>query len=39
MVPASGFSSTEYNAESKILDYVQELDSSFHPVLSFPSGK
>ncbi|XP_010175292.1 KAT8 regulatory NSL complex subunit 1-like protein, partial [Antrostomus carolinensis] len=34
MVPASTFSSS---AESKILDYVQELDSSFHPVLSFPS--
>jgi len=39
MVPASAFSSSEYNAESKILDYVKELDSSFHPVLSFPSGK
>ncbi|KAM9287046.1 KAT8 regulatory NSL complex subunit 1-like protein isoform 5-T6 [Morus bassanus] len=37
MVPASAFSSSEYRAESKILDYVQELDSSFHPVLSFPS--
>ncbi|XP_075009820.1 KAT8 regulatory NSL complex subunit 1-like protein isoform X5 [Calonectris borealis] len=37
MVPASTFSSSEYRAESKILDYVQELDSSFHPVLSFPS--
>ncbi|XP_075286051.1 KAT8 regulatory NSL complex subunit 1-like protein isoform X3 [Opisthocomus hoazin] len=37
MVPASAFSSSEYNAESKILDYVKELDSSFHPVLSFPS--
>ncbi|XP_072731592.1 KAT8 regulatory NSL complex subunit 1-like protein isoform X7 [Ciconia boyciana] len=37
MVPASAFSSSEYSAESKILDYVQELDSSFHPVLSFPS--
>ncbi|KAM6260075.1 KAT8 regulatory NSL complex subunit 1-like protein isoform 3-T4 [Spheniscus humboldti] len=37
MVPASAFSGSEYSAESKILDYVQELDSSFHPVLSFPS--
>ncbi|NXC12407.1 KAL1L protein, partial [Corythaeola cristata] len=37
MVPASAFSSSEYSAESKILDYVKELDSSFHPVLSFPS--
>ncbi|XP_039584722.1 KAT8 regulatory NSL complex subunit 1-like protein isoform X5 [Passer montanus] len=36
VVPASTFSS-EYSTESKILDYVQELDSSFHPVLSFPS--
>ncbi|NXM68050.1 KAL1L protein, partial [Serilophus lunatus] len=25
------------STELKILDYVQELDSSFHPVLSFPS--
>uniref|UniRef100_A0A8C8B9Z3 KAT8 regulatory NSL complex subunit 1 like n=1 Tax=Otus sunia TaxID=257818 RepID=A0A8C8B9Z3_9STRI len=37
MVPAAALSSSEYSAESKILDYVQELDSSFHPVLSFPS--
>nr|XP_010299839.1 PREDICTED: KAT8 regulatory NSL complex subunit 1-like protein isoform X2 [Balearica regulorum gibbericeps] len=37
MVPASALSSSEYSMESKILDYVQELDSSFHPVLSFPS--
>ncbi|NWV55157.1 KAL1L protein, partial [Daphoenositta chrysoptera] len=37
VVPASTFSSSEYSTESKILDYVQELDSSFHPVLSFPS--
>ncbi|KAM7049053.1 KAT8 regulatory NSL complex subunit 1-like protein isoform 6-T9 [Acridotheres tristis] len=37
VVPASNFSSSEYSTESKILDYVQELDSSFHPVLSFPS--
>ncbi|NXI78859.1 KAL1L protein, partial [Rhipidura dahli] len=37
LVPASMFSSSEYSTESKILDYVQELDSSFHPVLSFPS--
>ncbi|XP_014815104.1 PREDICTED: KAT8 regulatory NSL complex subunit 1-like protein isoform X3 [Calidris pugnax] len=36
-VPASSFSSSEYSMESRILDYVQELDSSFHPVLSFPS--
>uniref|UniRef100_A0A8C3J7W6 KAT8 regulatory NSL complex subunit 1 like n=1 Tax=Calidris pygmaea TaxID=425635 RepID=A0A8C3J7W6_9CHAR len=36
-VPASTFSSSEYSTESRILDYVQELDSSFHPVLSFPS--
>ncbi|XP_041343615.1 KAT8 regulatory NSL complex subunit 1-like protein isoform X6 [Pyrgilauda ruficollis] len=37
VVPASAFSSSEYSTESKILDYVRELDSSFHPVLSFPS--
>ncbi|NXD82614.1 KAL1L protein, partial [Halcyon senegalensis] len=37
MVPASALSRSEYSTESKILDYVQELDSSFHPVLSFPS--
>lgn len=39
MVPASALTSSEYSSESKILDYVQELDSAFHPVLSFPSGK
>ncbi|XP_021253226.1 KAT8 regulatory NSL complex subunit 1-like protein isoform X2 [Numida meleagris] len=37
MVPASALSSSKYSTESKMLDYVQELDSSFHPVLSFPS--
>uniref|UniRef100_A0A8C5IK27 KAT8 regulatory NSL complex subunit 1 like n=1 Tax=Junco hyemalis TaxID=40217 RepID=A0A8C5IK27_JUNHY len=37
VVPGSTFSSSEYSTESKLLDYVQELDSSFHPVLSFPS--
>ncbi|XP_069716697.1 KAT8 regulatory NSL complex subunit 1-like protein isoform X6 [Phaenicophaeus curvirostris] len=37
VVPASTFSSSECSTESKILDYVKELDSSFHPVLSFPS--
>ncbi|NXE35277.1 KAL1L protein, partial [Ptilorrhoa leucosticta] len=37
VTPASTFSRSEYSTESKILDYVQELDSSFHPVLSFPS--
>ncbi|XP_050567390.1 KAT8 regulatory NSL complex subunit 1-like protein isoform X6 [Cygnus atratus] len=37
MVPASALISSEYRTESRILDYVQELDSSFHPVLSFPS--
>ncbi|NWV83399.1 KAL1L protein, partial [Dasyornis broadbenti] len=37
VVPASTLNSSEYSTESKILDYVQELDSSFHPVLSFPS--
>ncbi|NXH16979.1 KAL1L protein, partial [Bucco capensis] len=37
MVTASSLSSSEHSTESKILDYVQELDSSFHPVLSFPS--
>ncbi|NXQ44521.1 KAL1L protein, partial [Catharus fuscescens] len=37
VVPASTVSSSECSTESKILDYVQELDSSFHPVLSFPS--
>ncbi|KAM6421306.1 KAT8 regulatory NSL complex subunit 1-like protein isoform 1-T1 [Rhynochetos jubatus] len=36
-VPASALSSSGYSANSKILDYVQEPDSSFHPVLSFPS--
>lgn len=39
MMPASTLNSSEYSMESQILDYVQELDSSFHPVLSFPSGK
>ncbi|XP_064371397.1 KAT8 regulatory NSL complex subunit 1-like protein isoform X1 [Dromaius novaehollandiae] len=33
---ASPLSDSDSTA-SKILDYVQELDSSFHPVLSFPS--
>ncbi|XP_053925462.1 KAT8 regulatory NSL complex subunit 1-like protein isoform X8 [Cuculus canorus] len=37
VVPASAVSSSECSTESKILDYVKELDSSFHPVLSFPS--
>ncbi|NXD26337.1 KAL1L protein, partial [Spelaeornis formosus] len=37
MMPASSFSSRQYSTGSKLLDYVQELDSSFHPVLSFPS--
>ncbi|XP_040416985.1 KAT8 regulatory NSL complex subunit 1-like protein isoform X3 [Cygnus olor] len=37
MVPASALITSEYRTESRILDYVQELDSSFHPVLSFPS--
>ncbi|NXJ07396.1 KAL1L protein, partial [Odontophorus gujanensis] len=37
MMPASALSSSDYSTESKMLDYVQELDSSFHPVLSFPS--
>ncbi|XP_071417835.1 KAT8 regulatory NSL complex subunit 1-like protein isoform X3 [Pithys albifrons albifrons] len=37
VVPDSALTSSEYSTESKILDYVQELDSSFHPVLSFPS--
>ncbi|NXG47489.1 KAL1L protein, partial [Psilopogon haemacephalus] len=37
MVPASMWSSNRYSAEPKLLDYVQELDSAFHPVLSFPS--
>ncbi|NXF74487.1 KAL1L protein, partial [Sclerurus mexicanus] len=37
VMPASTLTSSEYSTESKILDYVQELDSSFHPVLSFPS--
>ncbi|XP_040560073.1 KAT8 regulatory NSL complex subunit 1-like protein isoform X12 [Gallus gallus] len=37
VVPPSALSSSEYSPESKMLDYVQELDSSFHPVLSFPS--
>ncbi|XP_035187915.1 KAT8 regulatory NSL complex subunit 1-like protein isoform X5 [Oxyura jamaicensis] len=37
MVPASALISSEYRTEPGILDYVQELDSSFHPVLSFPS--
>ncbi|NXT74876.1 KAL1L protein, partial [Zapornia atra] len=37
MVPACALSSSEYSMESKLLGYAQELDSSFHPVLSFPS--
>ncbi|XP_067154838.1 KAT8 regulatory NSL complex subunit 1-like protein isoform X1 [Apteryx mantelli] len=36
MAAASPLSDSDSTA-SKILDYVQELDSSFHPVLSFPS--
>ncbi|KFQ33344.1 KAT8 regulatory NSL complex subunit 1-like, partial [Merops nubicus] len=36
-VPASTLSSSDYSTKSKIKDYVQELNSSFHPVLSFPS--
>ncbi|NXX97639.1 KAL1L protein, partial [Centropus bengalensis] len=36
-VPASAFSSSHWSAEARLLDYVKELDSSFHPVLSFPS--
>uniref|UniRef100_A0A8C7EDK5 KAT8 regulatory NSL complex subunit 1 like n=1 Tax=Nothoprocta perdicaria TaxID=30464 RepID=A0A8C7EDK5_NOTPE len=34
---AASPSSQSDSAASKIVDYVQELDSSFHPVLSFPS--
>ncbi|NXU56805.1 KAL1L protein, partial [Turnix velox] len=34
-VPAMALS--EARAKSRMLDFVQELDSSFHPVLSFPS--
>ncbi|NXF09852.1 KAL1L protein, partial [Smithornis capensis] len=37
VMSASALTSSEYSTEPKILDYVQELDSSFHPVLSFPS--
>ncbi|KFV65779.1 KAT8 regulatory NSL complex subunit 1-like, partial [Dryobates pubescens] len=37
VVPASAWSCSEHSAEHKLLDYVQELDSAFHPVLSFPS--
>ncbi|XP_067993971.1 KAT8 regulatory NSL complex subunit 1-like protein isoform X3 [Melanerpes formicivorus] len=37
VVPAATWSSNQYSAEHKLLDYVQELDSAFHPVLSFPS--
>ncbi|NWU98143.1 KAL1L protein, partial [Upupa epops] len=36
-VPASALTSGAYSPESHILDYVQKLDPSFHPVLSFPS--
>ncbi|NXO01735.1 KAL1L protein, partial [Rhinopomastus cyanomelas] len=35
-VPASALSS-KYSPEPHLLDYVQKLDPSFHPVLSFPS--
>ncbi|NWI87346.1 KAL1L protein, partial [Pitta sordida] len=37
VMPTSSLASSEFSTEPKILDYVQELDSSFHPVLSFPS--
>ncbi|NXX38011.1 KAL1L protein, partial [Tricholaema leucomelas] len=36
-VRASPWSSNGDSAELRLLDYVQELDSSFHPVLSLPS--
>ncbi|PNJ85133.1 KANSL1L isoform 8, partial [Pongo abelii] len=37
---ASTWSSYEHNSESYLLrEHVSELDSSFHPVLSLPSGK
>ncbi|XP_014374782.2 KAT8 regulatory NSL complex subunit 1-like protein isoform X2 [Alligator sinensis] len=37
MVPASTWSSYEQSMKSRILKHMPELDSSFHPVLSFPS--
>ncbi|NXN06545.1 KAL1L protein, partial [Indicator maculatus] len=37
VLPASSWSSSEHSTQPKLLDYVQELDSAFHPVLSFPS--
>lgn len=37
---ASTWSSCEHNSTSQILsEHVSELDSSFHSVLSLPSGK
>lgn len=37
---ASTWSSCEHNSKSQILrEHVSELDSSFHSVLSLPSGK
>lgn len=36
----SAWSSCEHNSKSQILrEHVSELDSSFHSVLSLPSGK
>ncbi|KFP83058.1 KAT8 regulatory NSL complex subunit 1-like, partial [Acanthisitta chloris] len=37
VVPASAWSSSRPSTGSNILEYVKEVDSSFHPVLSFPS--
>ncbi|KYO33466.1 KAT8 regulatory NSL complex subunit 1-like protein isoform B [Alligator mississippiensis] len=37
MAPASTWSSYEQGMKSRILKHMPELDSSFHPVLSFPS--
>ncbi|XP_019378970.1 PREDICTED: KAT8 regulatory NSL complex subunit 1-like protein isoform X1 [Gavialis gangeticus] len=37
MAPASTWSSYEQSMKSRILKHMPELDSSFHPVLSFPS--
>ncbi|XP_067404836.1 KAT8 regulatory NSL complex subunit 1-like protein isoform X2 [Emydura macquarii macquarii] len=37
MAPASTWSGYEHSTTSRILPHLPELDSSFHPVLSFPS--
>uniref|UniRef100_A0A8D0HEA8 KAT8 regulatory NSL complex subunit 1 like n=1 Tax=Sphenodon punctatus TaxID=8508 RepID=A0A8D0HEA8_SPHPU len=39
MAPVSAWSRYEPSTKSGVQEHMLELDSSFHPVLSFPSGK